>query len=55
MKVLARFPSPAGARPASGRTVLQATAVAAACLVAVGVVPDPARLERFTTARRGVA
>jgi methylthioxylose transferase len=38
MKVLARFPSPAGARPASGRPVLQATAVAAACLVAVGVV-----------------
>ena len=38
MKVLARFPSPAGARPASGRPVLRATAVAAACLVAVGVV-----------------
>jgi methylthioxylose transferase len=38
MKVLARFPSPAGARPASGRPVLLATAVAAACLVAVGVV-----------------
>jgi methylthioxylose transferase len=38
MKVLARFPSPAGARPASGRPVLRATAVVAACLVAVGVV-----------------
>jgi hypothetical protein len=38
MKVLARFPSPAGARPAGGRPVLPATAVAAACLVAVGIV-----------------
>ena len=38
MKVLARFPSPAGARPASGRPVLQATAVTAGCLVAVGVI-----------------
>src|SRR5215203_559378 len=37
MKVLARFPSPAGARPSSGRPVLGATAVAAACLVAVGL------------------
>jgi hypothetical protein len=37
MKVLARFPSPAGARPASGRPVLAATAVAAGCLVAVGL------------------
>ena len=31
MKVLARFPSPAGARPASGRPVLRATAVTAGC------------------------
>jgi methylthioxylose transferase len=38
MKVLARLPSPAGARPASGRPVLQATAVTAGCLVAVGLV-----------------
>ena len=38
MKVLARFPSPAGARPASGRPVLRATAVTAGCLVAVGLV-----------------
>jgi hypothetical protein len=38
MKVLARFPSPAGARPASGRPVLPATAVTAGCLVAVGLV-----------------
>jgi methylthioxylose transferase len=38
MKVLARFPSPAGARPASGRPVLRATAAAAGCLVAVGLV-----------------
>ena len=37
MKVLARFPSPAGARPDSGRPVLAATAVAAGCLVAVGL------------------
>jgi methylthioxylose transferase len=38
MKVLARFPSPTGERPASGRPVLQATAVTAGCLVAVGLV-----------------
>ena len=38
MKVLARFLSPAGARPASGRPVLRATAVTAGCLVAVGLV-----------------
>jgi hypothetical protein len=38
MKVLARFPSPAGERPTSGRPVLAATAVAAGCLVAVGLV-----------------
>ncbi|MET0477897.1 MAG: hypothetical protein ABW222_08065 [Actinomycetota bacterium] len=38
MKVLARFPSAAGARPASGRPVLRATAVTAGCLVAVGLV-----------------
>src|SRR5215217_3575294 len=37
MKVLARFPSPAGDRPTSGRPVLAATAVAAGCLVAVGL------------------
>ena len=37
MKVLARFPSPTGERPASGRPVLTATAVAAGCLVAVGL------------------
>src|SRR5918995_1494599 len=37
MKVLARFPSPTGERPASGRPVLVATAVAAGCLVAVGL------------------
>jgi len=37
MKVLARFPSPAGERPTSGRPVLAATAVAAGCLVAVGL------------------
>ncbi|HEV3011758.1 MAG TPA: hypothetical protein VG499_00640, partial [Actinomycetota bacterium] len=37
MKVLARFPSPAGERPTSGRPVLTATAVAAGCLVAVGL------------------
>jgi hypothetical protein len=37
MKVLARFPSPAGERPTSGRPVLAASAVAAACLVAVGL------------------
>jgi len=37
MKVLARFPSPTGERPASGRPVLAATAVAAGCLVAVGL------------------
>jgi hypothetical protein len=37
MKVLARFPSPAGERPTSGRPVLAATAVAAACLLAVGL------------------
>jgi hypothetical protein len=35
MKVLARFPSPAGERSASGRPVLRATAVAAACLLPV--------------------
>jgi hypothetical protein len=34
--VLARFPSPTGERPAGGRPVLAATAVAAGCLVAVG-------------------
>jgi hypothetical protein len=38
MKVLARFPSPTGERPASGRPVLAATAVAAACLLAVGLI-----------------
>ena len=38
MKVLARFPSPAGARPGSGRPVLAATAATAGCLVAVGLV-----------------
>jgi methylthioxylose transferase len=38
MKVLARFPSPAGGRSTSDRPVLVATAVTAACLVAVGVV-----------------
>ena len=37
MKVLARFPSPAGERPTSGRPVLTATAVAAGCLLAVGL------------------
>jgi hypothetical protein len=37
MKVLARFPSPAGDRSTSDRPVLVATAVTAACLVAVGV------------------
>jgi hypothetical protein len=37
MKVLARFPSPAGERPTSGRPVLVATAVAAGCLVAIGL------------------
>jgi hypothetical protein len=37
MKVLARFPSPAGERPTSGRPVLAASAVAAGCLVAVGL------------------
>ena len=37
MKVLARFPSPAGERPTSGRPVLAATAVAAGCLVAIGL------------------
>ncbi|HEV2824013.1 MAG TPA: hypothetical protein VG035_02245, partial [Actinomycetota bacterium] len=35
--MLARFPSPAGERPTSGRPVLTATAVAAGCLVAVGL------------------
>jgi hypothetical protein len=38
MKLLARFPSPAGERSASGRPVLAATAVAAAGLLAVGLV-----------------
>jgi hypothetical protein len=38
MKVLARFPSPAGGRSTSDRPVLVATAVTAACLVAAGVV-----------------
>ena len=38
MKVLARFPSPTGERPSSGRPVLTATAVAAGCLVAIGLV-----------------
>jgi hypothetical protein len=38
MKVLARFPSPTGDRSASDRPVLAATAVAAACLLAVGVL-----------------
>jgi hypothetical protein len=38
MKVLARFPSPAGERPTSGRPVLAATAVAAACLLPIGLV-----------------
>lgn len=38
MKVLARFPSPTGERPTSGRPVLTATAVAAGCLVAIGFV-----------------
>ena len=38
MKVLARFPSPTGERPTSGRPVLTATAVAAGCLVAIGLV-----------------
>jgi hypothetical protein len=38
MKVLARFPSPTGGRSSSDRPVLAATAVAAACLVAVGLV-----------------
>src|SRR4029453_5017903 len=37
MKVLARFPSPAGERPTSGRPVLRATAAAAACLLAGGL------------------
>src|SRR5829696_2458960 len=37
MKVLARIPSPAGGRSSSDRPVLVATAVTAACLVAVGV------------------
>src|SRR5215211_5846976 len=37
MKVLARIPSPAGGRSHSDRPVLRATAVTAACLVAVGV------------------
>jgi hypothetical protein len=37
MKVLARIPSPAGGRSSSYRPVLVATAVTAACLVAVGV------------------
>jgi hypothetical protein len=38
MKVLARRPSPAGRRPQGARPVLAATAVAAGCLVAVGLV-----------------
>src|SRR5829696_7004184 len=38
MKVLARIPSPPGGRSHSDRPVLVATAVTAACLVAVGVV-----------------
>jgi hypothetical protein len=38
MKVLARFPSPAGDRPTRGRPLLAATAVTAGCLVAVGLV-----------------
>jgi len=38
MKVLARLPSPAGRRPDGTRPVLAATAVAAGCLVAVGLV-----------------
>jgi hypothetical protein len=38
MKVLARFPSPTGDRPVGGRPLLPATAVAAACLLAVGLV-----------------
>jgi hypothetical protein len=37
MRVLARFPSPTGGRSTSDRPVLRATAVTAACLVAVGV------------------
>src|SRR4029450_12517010 len=37
MKVLTRFPSPTGGRSSSDRPVLAATAVAAGCLVAVGV------------------
>ena len=36
--MLARFPSPAGERPASGRPLLAATAVTAACLIAIGLV-----------------
>ncbi|HSK37708.1 MAG TPA: hypothetical protein VLA80_13325 [Actinomycetota bacterium] len=36
--MLARFPSPTGERPSSGRPVLTATAVAAGCLVAIGLV-----------------
>ncbi|HJU00750.1 MAG TPA: hypothetical protein VJ966_06020, partial [Actinomycetes bacterium] len=38
MKVLARFPSPAGGRSASDRPVLVPTAVTAACLVVIGVL-----------------
>jgi methylthioxylose transferase len=38
MKVLARFPSPAGERPTGGQPVLAATAVATAGLLAVGLV-----------------
>jgi hypothetical protein len=41
MKALARLPSPAGARPASGRPVLQATAVTGDDVVgAVAAVDD---------------
>ena len=42
MKVLARIPSPAGGRSSSDRPVLVATAVTAACLVAVGVAGSTA-------------
>jgi hypothetical protein len=38
MKVLARFPSPAGERPTSGRPLPAATAVTAACLITIGLV-----------------
>jgi len=38
MKVLARIPSPARERPPGNRRLLAATAVAAGCLVAVGLV-----------------